>query len=186
MTETAGATCPTCATGLPAAGAACPRCTPSASSSLPPGYHRVPPSHPSLPPTPAPGVYAPQPYPSQPYAQQPYIQQPYAQQPYAPQPYAPQPYGAPYPPVAVRPMKSAGIAVLLSFLWIGAGHLYLDRIGTGLVLMGAHFFVGFLLFVLFFPLAFLVWLAAFITCAVVCSNLAHQINAGTVPPRVTW
>jgi TM2 domain-containing membrane protein YozV len=31
--------------------------------------------------------------------------------------------------------KSPGIAVLLSFLWLGAGHLYCNRIGVGIALM---------------------------------------------------
>jgi TM2 domain-containing membrane protein YozV len=94
-------------------------------------------------------------------------------------PYQANPYAAPAP-------KSAGIAILLTLLWIGAGHLYLDRVGTGLALMAAHFFVGFMLFFIFFPLGFLVWLAAAIGCSVWCSNLTGQINAGTVPPRETW
>jgi TM2 domain-containing membrane protein YozV len=78
------------------------------------------------------------------------------------------------------------VAVLLSFLWLGAGHLYLDRVGTGVTLMAAHFVLGILLLVIFAPLGFLVWLAAFITCAITCSNLAGGINAGTVPPTATW
>lgn len=31
--------------------------------------------------------------------------------------------------------KSPGIAVLLSFLWMGAGHLYCNRIGVGIALV---------------------------------------------------
>lgn len=47
---------------------------------------------------------------------------------------APQgPWQAPNP--AGVPMKSAGVAVLLSFLWLGAGHLYAERIGTGIALL---------------------------------------------------
>ncbi|GLZ51596.1 hypothetical protein Acsp07_12130 [Actinomycetospora sp. NBRC 106378] len=151
----------------------------------------MPTAHPSFPPVPAPPGYAPQGYAPQGYAPQPYAPQPYAPlppygpSPHAPQSFMPQPYGAPYPPAAARPVKSAGVAVLLSLLWIGAGHLYLDRLGTGLVLMGAHLFLG-LLLIFIFPISFFLWLAAFITCAVVCSNLANQINTGTVPPRSTW
>ena len=163
MTEIAGATCPTCANVLPAAGQPCPRCA-----------------------TPAPyagPAYQPMSYPA-PYAPMGGPGTPYPPMPYQGGPYPP----APYQPVAypVRPAKSPGIAVLLTLLWIGAGHLYLDRVGTGLALMGAHFFVGFLLFFIFAPLGFVAWLAAVVCVCVWCSNLAGQINAGTVPPRETW
>src|SRR6185369_3948978 len=48
----------------------------------------------------------------------------------------PAPYPAPYPaPVAT---KSAGIAVLLSFLWPGLGHLYVGQIGAGVALICAE------------------------------------------------
>ncbi len=40
---------------------------------------------------------------------------------------------APYP--AVVSMKSAGIAVLLSFVWPGLGHLYVGKIGAGIALI---------------------------------------------------
>ena len=180
MTEIARATCPTCSTALSGAGAICPNCRPN------PGWSAQAPS----------GQYPAPPFQGQPYGYAPYPGQPYPHAPYAGGPYstphpsyppmpAPSPYAQPYG-MPVRSVKSAGIAVLLTFFWLGAGHLYLDRVGTGLALMGAHFVVGLFLFVLFAPLGFLVWLAAFITCAVVCSNLANQINAGTVPPRLTW
>ncbi len=62
---------------------------------------------------------------------------------YCPQCRAPQPqFLPPTPPVAyTQPMvpmvvaKSAGIAVLLSFLWLGAGHLYANRTITGVLLI---------------------------------------------------
>jgi TM2 domain-containing membrane protein YozV len=156
MTETAGAICPTCIASLPAAGTPCPRCSPYGTA-------------------PAPG------FPQMPY------QAPYQGMPQPPMPYHPTPYQPWQPaPYAVRPVKSSGVAVLLTLLWIGAGHLYLDRVGTGLVLMGAHFVLGFMLFFLFAPLGFLVWLGAVIGCCIWVSNLTAQINAGTVPPRSTW
>jgi TM2 domain-containing membrane protein YozV len=43
------------------------------------------------------------------------------------QPYQPQPYGQPYPPQRPMPTaspKSGGVAVILSFLIPGLGHLY--------------------------------------------------------------
>jgi TM2 domain-containing membrane protein YozV len=163
VTETAGATCPTCTSALPTAGAPCPRCAAALRGGPPSGPYAVPSSYAM------PGPYQPGPY------------QPMALPP------APFPQGG-YPPapMPVRAPKSAGVAVLLTLLWIGAGHLYLDRVGTGLVLMAAHFFVGFFLFFLFAPLGFVVWLAAAIGCSIWVSNLAGQINAGTVPPRETW
>jgi TM2 domain-containing membrane protein YozV len=33
-----------------------------------------------------------------------------------------------------RTQKSVGLAVFLSFLWLGAGHLYAGKVGTGMVL----------------------------------------------------
>lgn len=47
------------------------------------------------------------------------------------------PAGASFPPrvvVAMAP-KTPGLAVLLSFLWFGAGHLYANRTASGIVLM---------------------------------------------------
>jgi TM2 domain-containing membrane protein YozV len=199
MTETTRATCPTCTASLPAAGAPCARCT--ADSSGPPAgmprhaAHQAPYS---------PGPFAGMPPQGAPYQPMPY--QPVSHPsgpypapgafpgaaPYAASPYPAAPYpAAPYPPMSYQPAmqrapKSAGIAILLTFLWIGAGHLYLDRVGTGLVLMGAHFFLGVLLFVVFAPLGFVVWLGAVIGCVVWCNTLTGQINAGTVPARLTW
>jgi hypothetical protein len=168
MTETAGAICPTCTTSLPAPGRPCPRCTPA-----PHGWPTGPQTgHQGMP-------YQGMPYPPQPYAPMPYQSFPPQPVPYAPAPYAPAPYAA-------RPAKSSGVAVLLTLLWIGAGHLYLDRVGIGLSLMAAHFVLGFLLFVVFAPLGFLVWLGAVIGCCIWVSNLTAQINAGAAPPRSTW
>lgn len=45
------------------------------------------------------------------------------------------PYGPPVQPVAGVPAKSAGIAVLLSFIWLGAGHLYANEVGLGIGLI---------------------------------------------------
>lgn len=41
---------------------------------------------------------------------------------------------APMVRVPVGQPKSAGVAVLLSFLWFGAGHLYAGRVGAGVAL----------------------------------------------------
>lgn len=55
-------------------------------------------------------------------------------------PAGPYPYPGPYPgqvPPGYLPAapKSVGVAVLLSFLWLGAGHLYAGKIATGIVLL---------------------------------------------------
>lgn len=39
------------------------------------------------------------------------------------------------------PAKSPGIAVLLSFIWLGAGHLYANKVGTGSLLVIFDFFL---------------------------------------------
>src|SRR3954451_8775807 len=39
------------------------------------------------------------------------------------------------PPVAMVSAKSPGIAVLLSFLWLGAGHLYANQTTAGVLLI---------------------------------------------------
>ncbi|WP_211191005.1 hypothetical protein [Actinomycetospora sp. TBRC 11914] len=172
MTETAGAICPTCTASLPAAGTPCPRCSPYGAV---PGFPQPPHQAPHQTPYQAP-YWTPH---QAPYQAMPPQPMPYGAVPHQPVPYQPAPY-------AVRPVKSSGVAVLLTLLWIGAGHLYLDRVGTGLALMGAHVVLGFLLFVIFAPLGFLVWLGAVIGCCIWVSNLTAQINAGTVPPRQTW
>jgi len=60
--------------------------------------------------------YQPQPY--QPYGQQQYGQQPYGQ------PSLPVPYGYGPPPMPTASPKSPGVAVILSILIPGLGHLY--------------------------------------------------------------
>ena len=75
---------------------------------------------------------------------------------------------------------------MLTILWVGAGHLYLERPGTGAALMAGHFILGLMLLVIFPPLAVLVWIASAVCCSVWCSNLAALINTGTVPPSQTW
>mgnify|MGYP000872158336 FL=1 len=55
----------------------------------------------------------------------------------APPAYGPQPYQQPYgqPMYAPLPLKNAGIAAVLSFLWAGLGYIYLGLIGKGIVYM---------------------------------------------------
>ena len=69
-----------------------------------------------------------QPYQTQPYQTQPYRAQPYGQQQYGQQPYGqqglPVPYGYAPPPMPTASPKSPGVAVILSILIPGLGHLY--------------------------------------------------------------
>ncbi len=63
--------------------------------------------------------------------------------------------------IQVVPAKSPGVAVLLTFLWLGAGHLYAGSTGAGIALMLLEFVllplaflgVGIVLWVLIAPFA---------------------------------
>jgi TM2 domain-containing membrane protein YozV len=91
-------------------------------------------------------------------------------------------YGQPRAPGAqgVVAAKTPGIAVLLSFLWLGAGHLYAGRTGAGVTFMVANFFL--VLFFLFIPLigwliAPVIWVALFVVAAVTASGAVKAHNA---------
>ena len=71
----------------------------------------------------------------------------------------PQPYAGPYP--ALVP-KSVALAVLLSFLWLGVGHLYAERTGPGIALLCAHFF---LIFLSFFIITLIITIPAWLILA---------------------
>lgn len=75
--------------------------------------------------------------------------------------------------------KSAGVAVVLTFLWLGAGHLYLNRTAPGVLLMLLHVFLWLLLVVPFlgWALGFIGWIAAFIAATVSCTSIAAEDNA---------
>jgi TM2 domain-containing membrane protein YozV len=74
-------------------------------------------------------------------------------------------YGpVPGQPVVVVAAKSAGVAVLLTVLWMGAGHLYAGRIGAGIALMVFDFVLGLIALTgLGLIIAFPVWL---VSCAI--------------------
>jgi len=83
----------------------------------------------------------------------------------------------PQPPVHVVPAKSSGIGVLLSFLWLGAGHLYVGNMGLGIGLIVFDFFLVLLSFIpLVWILTFPIWLIAFIFAAIHVSNAAKAFN----------
>lgn len=78
----------------------------------------------------------------------------------APPTYGPQPYQQPYdqPMYAPLPLKNAGIAAVLAFIWAGLGHIYLGQIGKGILYMlvyivlwviGVFTLVGFILVLIF-------------------------------------
>jgi TM2 domain-containing membrane protein YozV len=94
--------------------------------------------------------------PNQQYAQAPPQQAPpYGQPQYG----QPQPYGQPmYAPV---PLKNAGLAAVLAFLWAGLGHIYLGMIGKGILYMILYivfWIIGILTIIgLIIPLVFWIW-----------------------------
>lgn len=78
--------------------------------------------------------------------------------------------------VAVTP-KSAGVAVLLSFLWLGAGNLYVNQIGAGILLLVIHLFLvmmtlTFIGAVLSVPL----WVVLFAVAAGTSAGAANRHN----------
>lgn len=86
---------------------------------------------------------------------------------------------APHPQTALHvvPAKSSGVGVLLSFLWLGDGHLYVGNIGLGVGLIVFDFFlVLFSLIPFVWILTFPVWLIAFIFVAINVSNEANAFN----------
>jgi TM2 domain-containing membrane protein YozV len=78
-----------------------------------------------LPPPGAPHHFGPPPAPYQP---------PHPSSPVVPAQWSPQLHGYEQRR-GVVPAKSPGVAVLLTFLWLGAGHLYAGRTGTGVALL---------------------------------------------------
>jgi TM2 domain-containing membrane protein YozV len=89
---------------------------------------------------------------------------------------------APYAPAVGQPVvvvaaKSAGIAVLLTLLWLGAGHLYAGKIGAGIALV-IFDFVLFLLALTFVGalLAVPVWIITFAIAAFLSANAVSEFN----------
>jgi TM2 domain-containing membrane protein YozV len=76
-------------------------------------------------------------------------------------------------------MKTPGIAVLLSFLWLGAGHLYAGKSGIGLALLATNFVLLLLALIPFvgWVLAPLGWIPLFIFAAISSSSAVKEHNA---------
>jgi len=87
------------------------------------------------------------------------------------------------PPVPMRE-KSAGVAAILSFLWAGLGHLYVGKIGFGLILMLLYpviLFFGFIFLVVALGIFGLILfgvivLAVWIWCIFDSHRLANEYN----------
>lgn len=79
--------------------------------------------------------------------------------------------------VVPGPTRSAGVAVLLSILWLGAGHLYAGRIASGLVLM---IWDAILVLCSFFVVALVItvplWIISVIPVAMLAANAATKAN----------
>jgi TM2 domain-containing membrane protein YozV len=135
-------------------------------------------------PDPAPAPNLPGPY-AGPPVQQPHSWNGYGQP--GPSSYGPVPVplnGPPpqYPPaypqqvVGVAP-KSAGLAVLLSFLWLGAGHLYANRIGAGIALMVYEAFLALLSFsIVGLVISVPLWFISVIVVMILAANAANDFN----------
>ena len=85
------------------------------------------------------------------------------------------PYVMPY---VIQAPKSSGIAVLLSFLVLGGGYLYLNKIGVGIALIAWDVFL-FLVFLIPFigwVLGFFLWLVSFVVVACLVVSEANSQN----------
>lgn len=94
--------------------------------------------------------------------------------------YGAQPYGQPYGhpmPMHVVTAKSPGIAVLLSFLWLGAGNLYAGQTGLGVALIIINFPLAILGLTIFgLIIAFPIWLVLAIVGMALAAQGAKEFN----------
>jgi TM2 domain-containing membrane protein YozV len=81
--------------------------------------------------------------------------------------------------MAVVAAKTPAVAVLLSILWLGAGHLYAGRTALGLALMAVDVFLVLFLMVplIGWVLAPLAWFGLCIYAAISSSNAVKRRNA---------
>lgn len=84
-----------------------------------------------------------------------------------------------YPQVA---QKSSGVAVLLTILLPGAGHMYLGltRKGTPYVIINAVFLALWLLLFVFLPIAFIVWLVTLLMTVTHISDETAMVNQALI------
>ena len=126
----------------------------------------------AVPASPQPSVAPPQ------YPQPSVAPQQYPQQQMAPQQY-PQQQMAPYPPTAIR--KSSGLALLLSFFFLGGGQFYNGQIGKGFGFLCGGMTLGVMAFLLgWIPvIGWFIWLLLFgnyIFNLIDAYNSAERIN----------
>jgi TM2 domain-containing membrane protein YozV len=118
---------------------------------------------------------------NQQYAQTPPQQAPpYGQPQYG----QPQPYGQPmYAPV---PLKNAGLAAVLAFLWAGLGHIYLGLITKGILYMVLTV-VLVILSVFTFGITLIIWFIFWIWQIYDAYKLANQYNSSVQQTgRAPW
>jgi TM2 domain-containing membrane protein YozV len=84
---------------------------------------------------------------------------------------SPAPYHAQPQMITVVTAKSSGIAVLLTFLWLGAGHLYAGRITTGIVLIVTDFILWALSFTVILAI---ITVPLFVILLIISAVLAAQ------------
>lgn len=73
--------------------------------------------------------------------------------------------------------KSAAVAVLLSFLWLGAGHLYLGRIPAGILLAIYGAILALMMFSLIgFIIAFPIWAVSVVIVMVMAAAATGSVN----------
>ena len=96
----------------------------------------------------------------------------------APQPLPPQPL-PPQPAARVLvPAKSPGVAVLLTFLLLGAGHLYVNKVGAGVALIVFDLFLLLISLSVFGLIVSVpVWFVAFAIAATTSASAASRWNA---------
>ncbi len=83
------------------------------------------------------------------------------------------------PYVAATPQKSVGIAILLTFIFPGLGHVYIGMNEKGMPYLIANIvaFVISLLFFIFLPLALILWLVTLIINLMSISDDTNRVNA---------
>jgi hypothetical protein len=79
--------------------------------------------------------------------------------------------------ITVVTPKSSGIAVLLTFLWLGAGHLYAGRMTTGIVLIVTDLILWMLSFTVILAIITVpVFVILLIISAVLAAQAAKDFN----------